>query len=262
MLIVPFVIYFAAHGALYDMWYGTVVFNLSYTGSSHTVASGLYDVLSALRRYFFGWCLIAVSAAALITGRKPKLAYWFYLAVALTNTLFLHTLYPYNHYGMLLAPCFYIAICELCTFSADSRHGNSFHVLAVCLLSIAVISSGAKFYREHIQTPQPSETYVEDYHDMLKLVPEDGRKSFIAFDCPRRLYLEEDIRPAFRFFVLQRWMIMNNPSIADTMRSEFADSNIEWVLTMEYPPVQDMLNERYELVARTPYGLFSLYHIK
>lgn len=261
-LVVPFVIYFAAHGALFDMWYGTVLFNLSYTNTSHTMITSLYDLLAALRRCFFGWCLVAVSAAALIVGWKPRLAYWFYLAVALTNTLFLHTLYPYNHYGMLLVPCFYISICELCTFSASPKRGKCARILAVCMLSVAVVSSGAKFFREHIQTPEPYETYIEDYRSLIKLIPEDGRKSFVAFDCPRRLYLNEDIRPAFRFFVLQRWMIDNNPSFAATLRNEFSESGIEWVLTMEYPPVQDILDAEYDLIARTPYGLYSLYHLK
>ena len=262
VLIIPFVIYFAVHGALYDMWYGTVVFNLSYTNASHTVAAGLHDLLAALRRYFFGWCLVAVSAVALLTGRKPRLAYWFYLSVALTSTLFLHTLYPNDHYGMLLVPCFYIALSELCTFSNAPEYGRAARALAACMLAVAAVSSCVKFYREHIQTPEPYETYIEDYHDLIKLVPDDGRESFIAFDCPRRMYLDEDIRPAFRFFVLQRWMIVNNPSLADIMRSEFAESGIEWVLTMEYPPVQDILDAEYDLIARTPYGLYSLYHLK
>ncbi len=262
VLIIPFVVYFAAHSALYDMWYGTIVFNLSYTSASHTEAAGLYDLLSALRRYFFGWCLVAVSAAALAVGRKPRLAYWLYLSVALTNTLFLHTLYPNNHYGVLLVPCFYISICELCTFSAEPKFGRAARALAVCILAVASVSSGAKFYREHIQTPEPYETYLEDYNGLIELVPEGERDSFVAFDCPRRLYLDENIRPAFRFFVLQRWMIANNPSIAETIHSEFAESGVEWVLTMEYPPVQDILDKEYELIARTPYGLYSLYHIK
>jgi hypothetical protein len=80
------------------------------------------------------------------------------------------------------------------------------------------------------------------------MISEDRRDSFVAFDCHRRLYLQSGLRPAFRFFTLQQWMCVNSSAFAETLRSEFAKSDVEYVMTFdldsEPSPTNDIIAEK------------------
>ena len=108
LLILPFCIYFAAHGALYDMWYGTLLFNLDYKSNSATVFGGsLVDLIVLFRRYIVGWCLVAAALWSLVAnGRGRRLVALFWLIIGTVSTVFMYTLYDYAHYGVILLPLF------------------------------------------------------------------------------------------------------------------------------------------------------------
>ena len=98
------------------------------------------------------------------------------------------------------------------------------------------------------------------------MIPREGRDSFVAFNCPRRLYLEQELRPAFRFFTLQQWMMDNSPSLSQTMEAEFRQAEIQWVLSFDADRVnttaRELLEEGYELVAQSPHQVYKLYHLR
>ena len=97
------------------------------------------------------------------------------------------------------------------------------------------------------------------------MISEDRRDSFVAFDCHRRLYLQSGLRPAFRFFTLQQWMCVNSSAFAETLRSEFAKSDVEYVMTFnldsEPYATSDIIAEKYTLVANSEHNLYSLYRL-
>ena len=128
-------------------------------------------------------------------------------------------------------------------------------------------SSALKVYKEKTEVlpPQAYEMYGDDYRALTGLIPEDGRGSFVAFDCPRRLYLDTGLRPAFRFFTLQQWMSVNSPAFAERIHREFAESDVEWVMTFNLyttPLVtSDIIEAKYELVAQSGNGIYRLYRL-
>ena len=268
VLIVPFCVYFAAHGALYDMWYGTLLFNFDYSSNSGTAApDGIVALLVLLRRYLTGWCLIAASAWGLITRRKGRIVSSFWLLISAVNTLFMYTLNDYAHYGIVLLPFFYLAVCELRAPALREKRRKLSAVLAVCMGAAVLASSALKVYKAHteILPMQAYEIYGDDYHELTDMIPEDGRESFVAFDCPRRLYLDTGLRPAFRFFTLQQWMSVNSPAFAETIHREFDESGVEWVLTFNLYSVPlvttDIIEAKYVCVAQSENGIYRLYHL-
>ena len=45
VLSVPFVVYFWAKGALYEMWYGTILYNIDYLTESNRGLKSIIDLL-------------------------------------------------------------------------------------------------------------------------------------------------------------------------------------------------------------------------
>lgn len=269
VLILPFCIYFAAHGALYDMWYGTLLFNLDYKSNSATVFGGsLVDLIVLFRRYIVGWCLVAAALWSLVAnGRGRRLVALFWLIIGTVSTVFMYTLYDYAHYGVILLPLFYVALALFFRSQETARKRRVSMALALCMLVIVGASSALKVYKDKTEVlpPQAYEDYGDDYLPLIELIPEDGRESFIAFDCPRRIYLETGLRPSLRFFTLQQWMCVNSSSFAEALRTEFDESSIEWVLTFsiysEPLAAADIIEAKYSLVAQSENGIYKLYHL-
>lgn len=269
LLILPFCIYFAAHGALYDMWYGTLLFNLDYKSNSATVFGGsLVDLIVLFRRYIVGWCLVAAALWSLVAnGRGRRLVALFWLIIGTVSTVFMYTLYDYAHYGVILLPLFYVALALFFRPQETARKRRVSMALALCMLVIVGASSALKVYKDKTEVlpPQAYEDYGDDYLPLIELIPEDGRESFIAFDCPRRIYLETGLRPSLRFFTLQQWMCVNSSSFAEALRTEFDESSIEWVLTFsiysEPLAAADIIEAKYSLVAQSENGIYKLYHL-
>lgn len=275
--VLPFCVYFAAHGALYDMWYGTLLYNLDYLSSSGLPKpEGLVQLLVLVRLYLPGWCLIGAALWKLASRerareRRRRLAALLWLLVAAGNTLFLYTLNSYAHYGIVLLPFFYLAIGELA--EADSRPGQRklSAGLAVCMTAAVLLSSGLRVYKNYTVRLPPSAyeeivDYGDGYEELVAMIPREGRDSFVAFNCPRRLYLEQELRPAFRFFTLQQWMMDNSPGLRETMETEFRQAGIQWVLSFDADRVnttaRELLEEGYELVAQSPHQVYKLYHLR
>lgn len=270
--VLPFCLFFAVHGALYDMWYGTLLYNLDYLSSSgFPKPEGLVQLLVLVRLYLPGWCLMAAALWGLLAGKKNRLACLLWLLVAAGNTAFLYTLNRYAHYGIVLLPFFYLAIRELA--GADSKPGlwKLSAGLALCMTALVLLSSGLRVYKNYtVRLPDSAYEEIVDYGDgyeeLVALIPQEGRDSFVAFNCPRRLYLEQELRPAFRFFTLQQWMMDNSPELRETMETEFRQAEIQWVLSFDADEinttVRQLLEEGYELVAQSPHQVYKLYHLR
>lgn len=270
--VLPFCVYFAAHGALYNMWYGTLLYNLDYLSSSgFPRPEGLVQLLVLVRLYLPGWCLMAAALWGLLAGKKNRLAGLLWLLVAAGNTAFLYTLNRYAHYGIVLLPFFYLAVRELA--GAEIRPGlrKWSAGLALCLTALVLLSSGLRVYKNYTVRLPPSAyeeivDYGDGYEELVAMIPREGRDSFVAFNCPRRLYLEQELRPAFRFFTLQQWMMDNSPGLRETMEEEFRQAEIQWVLSFDADEinttVRQLLEEGYDLVAQSPHQVYKLYHLR
>lgn len=270
--VLPFCVYFAAHGALYEMWYGTLLYNLDYLSSSgFPRPEGLVQLLVLVRLYLPGWCLIAAALWMLASRVRETAAAWLWLLVAAGNTLFLYTLNRYAHYGIVLLPFFYLAVRMLAGAYGKPGRRKASAALAVCMTAVVLLSSGLRVYKNYtVRLPDSAYEEIVDYGDgyeeLVALIPQEERDSFVAFNCPRRLYLEQELRPAFRFFTLQQWMMDNSPSLSQTMETEFRKAELRWVLSFDADGVnagvREMLEEGYDLVAQSPHQVYKLYHLR
>lgn len=266
-LVVPFSLYFAAHDALYDMWYGTIIFNLSYLSSHKDALSfSLVEFLLYVRRCLCGFALVFAALWSLAFRTKGRDGALLWLIVSLISVAFLYTQNSYDHYASILVPMFCLALAHM--KGENMRPGVSRLTSALCaLLCVFVFCSCIyKTYRSYttVQPDSAYEYYGDEYQGLLEMLPEEGRESFVAIDCPRRLYLENDLRPDFRFFTLQTWMGLNSEELQNMLCEEFLESKVEWVLLMDMgqPRLPELIREKYELVEVSEKGIYQLYQLK
>lgn len=100
VIVLPFVIYFAAHGALYDMFYGTILFNLKYTDATFHLPLE-YQVIYNVFHFLPLFIMIIVAALTLKQNSRSRLL-WSAIFIGTMMLFLLMKLRPYGHYAMII----------------------------------------------------------------------------------------------------------------------------------------------------------------
>ena len=227
MIVLPFVIYFAAHGALYEMFFGTFLFNLKYTGVTFHFPFKIqvaYDVFHFLPLI----AMIIVGACALKQNPKNRLMQSA-IFIGAMPMLMLINLRPYLHYAMIIFPVMPILFAVLDEYGEEfqrilcSRKSLFKRLLFKGLIILAavhiVVSS---FYLRAFYLDEKTLTsilfftayakrtvlpYSQDLQNILKLqkiIPENERKSFVTWghiNTISQWILLTDMKPRERFFM-------------------------------------------------------------
>lgn len=199
IIVLPFVIYFAAHDALYDALYGTILLNLNYTtNSSRYPLNGIYFWYVAVN--FLPLILLAVlSFFGIIKKRNNLMASGIFIGVAML--IFMIKLRPYIGYCALIIPAipflFIITDRIIEIYSAPlkkiwqtkglslKRLGVKFLITCLVLISVLYIWLYGNIFYGTLKN-----IYVEEYfakrepNEFLQLkefIPEDERTSFATW---------------------------------------------------------------------------------
>ncbi|MBE8953622.1 MAG: hypothetical protein SR1Q7_10850 [Quinella sp. 1Q7] len=247
IICLPFVIYFAAHGALYDALYGTILLNVLYTtGTEHYPLN---------RDYFFYvtinflplLMLIAVSLTGLLRERNRLL--WSGLFVGAAMLLFMMRLRPYIGYCPLIVPTMPLlfagaaAVSEM--YSAPLKrlwhaHGFSFGRLAIKFFSVCVIAVLClplwvyvnKPYSTVVAAPSNNEisTAMIKFSD---IIPQNERQSLVTWGRGgfiAELTLTTGLQSREKFFGYIKAFGETDPSIRATWFEHVEENPPLWIL--------------------------------
>ena len=103
IIVLPFVIYFAAHGALYEMFYGTILFNLKYTALLIQQFSINTYVIYFSVHFMPLFILVAVSLYKILSDTKSRLA-WSGLFIGAAMLFMMMNFRLFRHYCMTIFP--------------------------------------------------------------------------------------------------------------------------------------------------------------
>ena len=302
IICLPFVIYFAAHGVLYDMLYGTILLNVIYSAQRENyLLAHLQDYTAYIVGNFMPlYLLILVSAIELIKS-KSRLAMGGLLSGA-AMLLLMFKLSPYFGYCALNAALLPMFFAVLAVFLKNFREiwfakGISlkrmmckimaglfmiYPLVFVNLLANKLAEENSDSLRDYIRTERA---------EMLRLkeiIPPDERGSVMIWGegmHASHWILTTGIYPRCRFFgnvkafatvdpnVKREWLDvarLNPPLwiIYSAPVSEFVgDEKDEWIKafrTNRDVDVERLLQERYNLVDETETYLdsFRLYRLK
>ncbi|MBQ4405163.1 MAG: hypothetical protein II857_12265 [Selenomonadaceae bacterium] len=302
IIILPFVIYFAAHGALYDALYGTILLNLNYSAQRENfLVTHLNEYAAYIVMHFMPlFIIIAVGAGAFIKNKsRVALSAFFTGAVML---ILLMKLSPYFGYCALitpLLPIFFVVLADLPkifrglwsvqSFSLKKIACKIFIVLAMFYPLILVHEVAAKIVRENSEfNREYSLTENAEIVRLAKIIPPE-EKNFVmiwgeGFQMSHWI-LTTGIMPSCRFFgnvkafanidpnvKLEwletardnppRWIIYSAPE--KELAGEEMDSWMKSFRTNRDADVEKFLQENYTLEAEmeTYFDLLLLYRLK
>lgn len=266
---IPFFLYFAANGALYEMWYGMIVYNLDYAkeGGIHFDQQMFLDIIRLLCIFFNSYSLLFVGIWMIFLnkGRRITGILWVLVAI-ITSGMFIFS-DAFAHYSMIALPYFCVSIIELhkirkiCTTKSVIWKLNN--AILLCFLAVGFFAGSiavAKLPLFHSGGAQKAEKGI----DILQLIPEEEKESFIAWNCPMGLYLEENLHPYYKYFFLQDWLGSRSESLNAEIHDVFFEGDVKWILISETEGVtiEDVLDLKYECVAEQTDTGYKLYTLK
>lgn len=247
VIVLPFMIYFAAHGALYDMLYGTILLNVLYTtGTEHYPLNEIYFFYVTINLLPL-ILLLAVSVAGLLHERTRLL--WSCLFVGAAMLIFMMGLRPYQGYCVLIVPTMPLlfhaadAVREMYSVplkrlwqAEDFSFGRfALKFFAVCIgatLCLPLWSYAKNFHDAVVFAPSGNENSTA----MLKLadiIPTHERKSFATWG--RGGFIAEwtlttGLQSREKFFGYIKSFGETDPSIRETWFRHVNENPPLWIL--------------------------------
>lgn len=245
---VPICFYYYRHGALYDMLYGTFLFNLVYAKNNTHI-----PIFSS--RFFYFLILFApgeyASGVFWMKWRETKhRAYSSLLFTAIMTFIMLAYTNVYLHYYMLGLPLFVVAVAAMRTdrpfitsrkreatlffwkhHTKDQELKNTAIVLACITVIYALLSAYsacAPIYKTYL-----TDIAYNEYAQIktgISIIPEEERESVIAYNALANYYYHAEILPCYKYFTLQKWLTTEKVNVYQEFMKYLIDEHPLWVI--------------------------------
>lgn len=261
VLTIPFIGYFYSKGALDEMLYGTIFYNVGYAKHSFANFGSFFSIVSFLLGYASCIFLVIVSIITIIFNSQRRRSGYFWLMISGLTLLFFFSSFKFNHYAIITLPYLCIGIVEMkynlpCirnhSLKKIIRYGVGCLIFSVSLWSFHEIYQVINDYTDR-------KIMAKEYQKIAKEIPHQARNSFVAYNMNPSCYLYLGITPACRFFFPQDRLIRNNPDIKTKIVETFRNCHVNWILVdtkIWDGDVRKALSARYSIYNQ--YGYYTL----
>jgi len=259
ILTLPFVIYFASHDALQEMWYSTVTYNIEYMNypKTHTV--------SWLNFYLKDYnCIFLLAAALMLLVFKRDRESLLWAITTLAPMIWFVNGTGFGHYGIIVLPYSFVSIILLLRIIDMNQSAWSRKLAhAMIGLMLLVIIGGVSFrlfssYKQFIKTPC-KETFTDCFFEENDI----DTNSFVSYNCDWTLYLRRNIKPGMKYFSFQDELIDHGPSIEDKVYQAITSSRVKWILVglpIRNERIKQYINDNYVIINQK--NRCTLYRLK
>ena len=300
-VVLPFVMYFAAHGALYEMLYGTILLNVAYTAQrGNFLLTHLNEYAGYVATNFLSLYLMIIFGTIALLKKKSRLAASELFCGAMM-LLMLFKLSPYFGYCALITPLIIIFFAMLSEFAEDFQrlwtiHGVSikrtvFKFAVIILMMYPLLISYVLLSKLIIASSESVHEYYSDsqreFLRLKEIIPPDERDSVMIWGEGTQVshwVLETGIVPRCRFFGNVRAFSKMDPAVKAEWLNNARHNPPRWIIYCVYKgeftgkykddwtkhfrtnrdaDVERVLDD-YELVDETEFyqGAFRLYELK
>lgn len=260
IIVLPFVCYFYAKGALQEMWYASFVHNLEYVTHSRFQSYSLYAMGSFVLSYAVYFAAI-LSGSLIILLHLPsrKIAYIWLTTSAVTLVLIFHT-FARGTYGVSSLPlaCFVVfQIEELIKSYARAFANFCWGVIVSLVLVVFIFQLSQQLTSNH-------STDIAFYKQIEQKIPAEERNSFIGYDVFPDTYYYTSLKPVHRFFITYAVCMGEKDSLIKKIRKEYKQHKAKWVLvrhTRNIFFIEDILQKDYRVEEAYPSMGYTLYRL-
>lgn len=240
VIVAPFMLYFGLHGAMYDFWYGTILFNIDYAKSSTWIWNQdvSYMKLAAYIIYILFCCLPITIVGLKSLHEKLYAKGSFLVLLGLISMEYLVSNNTYRHYSMIMIPYFILTICEIKKICDIRLQKYILIIMFVLTIMSSTAATGIMLVRNSIQN--------DNYEELLTYVPKTELNSLMAYNINASIYLDYDIAPKYTYFHHQDWIGEKNDILMGRIRTTFKEGNVKWILVNgDIVGIQDILDAKY-----------------
>ena len=249
LVLIPFIIYFAAHGALYDLIYATFIHNIKYFNGAEpwliTYGTGILGQF--FETYFAYYCILF-----LIIIKIYQKDYWLAAAfgvIAIVETYVFMGGFIVTHYPLVCIFQIGILMLEVVQLIKDNTKASK--SLGIVILLFLCVHIGYNcIYKDILEISDYRENYSEiterPYERLVKEIPTDELDDFVVFgrDGIAEAYLVTDTLPCNRFGFIQDWYASFSEKIEADIRKEYAENGPTWILSDQGTIIIDDILEK------------------
>lgn len=274
LFLLPFAVYFYKQDSLYDMLFGTIIYNFLYASNATlSITKGL------LLCFFIDLVLFIIGIMHVILSKETKdILGYFSIFLSVVSVIMLLKMNSYEHYHMITLPYFVIATGLAWEFPKnEKKRGKLFWKIAI-LMFVLQIAGGIYTVVQQEKIIASSKKYVKEYMDCCeefqKYIPK-GEKNVLTFgrNSLSAWYLVNDIDPSFQYCFVQDWQAKNSEIMTEEIMNYLNGEPAEWFVTngdydtkelyMPYnKKFKEIIMERYEYITSyTIYETFETYNL-
>ena len=225
---VPFIIYFACNHVLYDFFFGMILFNFSYT------SGGKVDYTNRLlpTTVILVLCipLLLLAAACFQSMKAARLTFEnaFYGLSALVLICVYCKLFPIQanscaHYTAIDV-VFVPVLVDIVFRLLKSKIKLATIILVCCALTI----SGYGLTRTY------NVAHWKDFDNAeLSEIVSQSHKSIAFYNLPSIAYLENDVKPVYRFAVFQDWQALFSDTMKQMLLTDYSQPKSDYLVTVK-----------------------------
>lgn len=250
LAVLPFVAYFAAHGALKDFFYGTWTFNLQYAAFTGDLQGESWRGIV----FFTTPALLCLGAGAGCLLRRRWLMAAMQLAGAVSTMAVTLTGAYYAHYFMLYLPLIPLALCGLGCLGGEGRGWRGLAAAGLAVFVLTTVRTSVPIAARTCLKPRTAaeamqtEAYNEALRAFVNCIPQEERGSVAVCGLGSgdvALFLQTELRPAGRYLFLMEWHAQTEGDIL-SQYLRFLDSREAGWLVLREGVVSDTLLEGIE----------------
>lgn len=263
-----YIAFFCYHGALYDLFYGSFLYNIQYAESLMTFTHSYNRV-----NLFLIGILLVGSVFYYFKNKDYKV--FIVSALMLVFCLFSANIgLAYGHYFLNYAPAILFGFL-LILFSIDKKSIIVTINIVVILFFLRIVyyGTGTMFYmKEHVEKEIADRKML--YEKVLTNVPKSEYDSLYAYDVYVDIFPLMDLLPFYKYFVSQEWQAGFDPNIFRDINEMVVNKSPKWILVQMFFKTEDgdidlsklknqelvnILNEDYEQYVSENYLLLFKY---
>lgn len=266
VVLIPISIYFIYHDALYEMIYGTLLFNFKYMG----VGTGRLPLINLIAQQMMTLLpTIIPSIAIVLLCRKEKKCRLIVFIIAFSISFYftINTGHKYIYYHVLNAIPFSLGVMLLIKYFEVNKNSYKFIKLSLIFITSMSITLYAYIGRDilNILKSQSESTYNIEAKELADNIPINERNDVLGYNTSSQWFMATDILPITRFYTNQDWWNLFDNIVTTEIEALLINNTPKWIIT---PNVEDIQDKDIKEIIKNDYILIysnntgQLYNIK
>lgn len=257
-------LYFYHHDAVYDLFYGTFLFNMKYATNPPAKIFHPFAWINALVLLFIG-----VGSYLYYKETKDKQIFLLSALVFFISYFAINTAYLYRHYFMIYFPALLYGLMLVGRSLKKEKMVNWLFVVMALTFVVITITGINSARRKNKRINPVTKEYSLSVDEILAKIPVEEQSKTYYYSILPRFYTLSGVNSNYKYFVLQEWMGQHDPNILKEINEMMVSPERPLWVVVEKAEIENIdNNDDFKAILKKDYSLeaenkhFLLYQAK